>query len=101
MDSFIERALNTYDADELYAAGRALDRVLLQGHYLIPGQVEPGGRWTYWDRFGRPDQSARYRYFPFPETWWVDEDKSYAVDRYLNATESKSDAAEACLEDCG
>ena len=101
VDSFIERALNTYDADELYAAGRALDRVLLQGHYLIPGQVEPGGRWTYWDRFGRPDQSARYRYFPFPETWWVDEDKSYAVDRYLNATESKSDTAEACLEDCG
>jgi microcin C transport system substrate-binding protein len=82
-DAMIELALKTYDRDELFAAGRALDRVLLQGHYLIPTQVEPGGRWTYWNRFGRPKQSAKNRYYSFPETWWVDPAKSAAVDNYL------------------
>ncbi len=86
VDAFIELALTTYDRDELYAAGRALDRSLLWGYYLIPTHVEPGGRWTYWDRFGRPETSARFRYFPFPETWWIDPEKSAAVDAYLQNT---------------
>ncbi len=86
VDAFIELALTTYDRDELYAAGRALDRSLLWGYYVIPTQVEPGGRWTYWDRFGRPETSAKYRYFPFPETWWIDQKKSSAVDAYLQNT---------------
>ncbi len=89
VDSFIERALQTYDREELYASGRALDRVLLNGYYLIPTQVEPGGRWTYWDRFGRAETSGKYRYHPFPETWWTDAEKSSAVDAYLKSREEE------------
>lgn len=89
VNSLIDRSLKTYDRDELTATGRALDRVLLNGYYLIPTQVEPGGRWTYWDRFGRPEKSARYRYYPFPETWWIDPAKSAAVDQYLRTTQQE------------
>lgn len=83
VDSLIERALTTYDREELYATGRALDRVLLHGYYMIPTQVESGGRWTYWNRFGRPEKSAKRRYYPFPEVWWEDPEKAAAVDAYL------------------
>ena len=83
VDYFIERALSTFDRDELLATGRALDRVMLHNYFLIPTQVEPGARWSYWDRFGRPEKSAENRYYSFPETWWTDADKSDAVDAYL------------------
>jgi microcin C transport system substrate-binding protein len=88
-DAFIERALSTFNREELLAAGRALDRVMLHNYYMIPTQVEPGARWSYWDRFGRAEKSGKYRYHPFPETWWTDADKSAAVDAYLNATEDE------------
>ena len=71
--------------DALQGDFAALDRVLLHGHYLSPTQVEPGGRWTYWDRYGRPETSAKKRYYSFPETWWVDPEKDAAVDAYLSA----------------
>ena len=89
VDSLIARALTTYDREELYATGHALDRVLLHGHYLIPTQVESGMRWTYWDRFGRPERSARYRHYSFPETWWIDPEKDAAVTAYLERAEGE------------
>ena len=90
VDSFIERSLKTYEYPELMAAGRALDRVLLHGYYLIPTQVEPGGRWTYWNRYGRPKVSAKFRYYSFPETWWVDPEKDATVEAWLSQGETDS-----------
>ena len=83
VDSLVARALTTYEREELYATGRALDRVLLHGYYMIPTQIESGMRWTYWDRFGRPAQSSRYRHHSFPETWWIEPAKDAAVTEYL------------------
>ena len=87
VDSLVTRALTTYDREELYATGNALDRVLLHGYYMIPTQIESGMRWTYWDRFGRPAKSSRYRHHSFPETWWIDPAKDAAVAEYLRTRE--------------
>ena len=87
VDSLVARALTTYEREELYATGRALDRVLLHGYYMIPTQIESGMRWTYWDRFGRPAQSSRYRHHSFPETWWIEPAKDAAVTEYLRTRE--------------
>lgn len=83
VDSLVARALTTYDRDELYATGRALDRVLLYGYYMIPMQIESGMRWTYWDKFGRPETSSRFDHHSFPITWWVDAEKDARVREYL------------------
>jgi len=83
VDAFIERALSTHDRAELYAAAHALDRTMLHQYYLIPTQVDPGGRWTYWDRFSRPETSAKLNYHSFPDTWWVDPVKNARVENYL------------------
>ena len=89
VDSLVARALTTYDREELYATGRALDRVLLHGYYMIPTQIESGMRWTYWDRFGRPARSSRYRHHSFPETWWIDPQKDAVVTAYLERTQEQ------------
>ena len=91
VDSLIARALTTYDREELYATGRALDRVLLHGYYMVPTQIESGMRWTYWNRFGRPATSARYRHHSFPETWWIDPEKDAAVTAYLDRLTSEGE----------
>ena len=88
VDSLIARALTTYDREELHATGRALDRVLLHGYYMVPTQIESGMRWTYWNRFGRPATSARYRHYSFPETWWIDPEKDARVTAYLDRLSS-------------
>ncbi len=54
------------DRAELVAATRALDRVLLANHYMIPTWFH-GRVWTArWDRFGRPDPMPTYGVTGFP-----------------------------------
>ena len=38
------------------AAARALDRVLLWNHYVVPQWHYPYDRLAFWDVFGRPDK---------------------------------------------
>lgn len=71
----IVEAGETGDLDLLKAANRALDRVLLWNHYIIPSYFNREFRIAYWDRFGRPEQPPRYG-IGFPNTWWYDEDKA-------------------------
>ena len=54
---------------ELTAAGRALDRVLLFEHYMIPHWHSGFFRIAYWDKFGMPQVTPRYN-LGFG-TWWV------------------------------
>ena len=61
-----------HDRAELVAVTRALDRVLLWNHYLVPQWYAPFARIAYWDRFGHrknlPSQSVG-----FPDVWWWNE----------------------------
>ena len=76
VDALIDRIIFAKNRDELVAATKALDRVLLWNHYVVP-------QWTYgkirtarWDRFGRPDPLPKYGFSGFPTIWWWDKDKA-------------------------
>lgn len=76
VDALIERIAFAPDRDEMVAAVRALDRVLLHNDYVIPQYVSDTTRTLRWDRFGRPDDlTEKLRGFStgFPAVWWYDE----------------------------
>lgn len=60
------------------ALTRALDRVLLWGHYVVPNWYSNSFRVLNWDQFGKPATSAPYTgdYFVLPLTWWYDNAKA-------------------------
>ena len=72
VDTLISYVLGASSSEELIVAGRALDRTLLWGYYLIPIIGRPQPRAVYWDKFGQPDIEAEYT-TDFPHTWWWDE----------------------------
>ncbi len=53
------------------ATTRALDRVLLWGHYVIPQYYNDVDRIAYWNMFGYPERKPRYA-VGFPTVWWID-----------------------------
>lgn len=68
IDSLIDRVISAADREELVAATRALDRVLLHGHYVIPHWYLRSFRLVYWDKFERPEVSPDFA-LGF-DTWW-------------------------------
>jgi microcin C transport system substrate-binding protein len=76
VDALIERIVFAKDREELVAATKALDRVLLHRNYVVP-QFRSGESWTArWDRFGRPTTLPTYGGSGFPSIWWYDEAKA-------------------------
>ncbi len=73
VDALVEQAERARSYDELVAATRALDRVLLWNFYNIPLNGIDESRFLYWNRFGRPtlEYTAGYGW-PFVEGWWLD-----------------------------
>lgn len=75
VDKLIDRIVFATSREELVAATRALDRVLLWGQHVVPQWYFPFDRLVYWDKFGRPEtlpsQSSAVL-----QTWWIDADKA-------------------------
>ena len=55
----VVRVLNARSKDELMAAQRALDRILLWNFLTIPLIAVEGSRVIYWDKLGRPAGGCR------------------------------------------
>jgi len=72
VDALIERIVFAKDRAGLIAATRALDRVLLWNHYVVPQFTIDEIRTARWDRFGRPDPLPKYGAAAFPTVWWWD-----------------------------
>jgi microcin C transport system substrate-binding protein len=79
IDALIERVIFAKSREELEAATRAMDRVLLWNHFVVP-------QWTYgkvrsarWDRYGRPDPLPKYGMSAFPTVWWWDAERAAKV----------------------
>lgn len=70
VDALIASLIAAPDRPALVARTRALDRVLLWGHYMIPHWHITAFRVAYWDRFGRPSVAPKYD-LGF-DTWWLD-----------------------------
>jgi microcin C transport system substrate-binding protein len=75
VDALINKVVFAKDRDELLAATKALDRVLLAGYYVIPSYTLRKERVAHWDRFSHSDTLPAYSN-GFPETWWYDEAKA-------------------------
>ncbi len=76
VDALIDRIIFAKDRGELVAASRALDRVLLWNHYVVPQFTYGKSRTARWDRFGRPAKLPIYGMSGFPTIWWWDPNRA-------------------------
>ncbi len=76
IDKLIERVIYTKDRADLVAATKALDRVLLWNHFVVPQYTYRKSRTARWDRFGRPSVLPTYGLSGFPTIWWWDAEKA-------------------------
>jgi microcin C transport system substrate-binding protein len=76
IDALIDRVIFAKNRDELVAATRALDRVLLAHNFVVPQWTYGKQRTARWDRFGRPAELPRYAASAFPSIWWWDAEKA-------------------------
>ncbi|MDB5876100.1 MAG: transporter periplasmic substratebinding protein [Ramlibacter sp.] len=79
VDKLIERLIFARNREDLVAATRALDRVLLWNHYVVPQWNYPKVRTARWDRFGRPAELPKYGQSAFPSIWWFDAEKAARI----------------------
>jgi len=75
VDALVDLLIAAPDRTQLIARTRALDRVLLWGHYVIPHWHIQAFRVLYRDKCARPAVPARYAH-GFLDTWWVDPQKA-------------------------
>jgi microcin C transport system substrate-binding protein len=77
VDALIDRVIFAKSREELVAATKALDRVLLWNHYVVPQFTYDKDRTARWDRFGHPDALPQYAsQAAFPTIWWWDAAKA-------------------------
>jgi len=79
IDKLIEQVIFAKSRADLVASTRALDRVLLWNHYVVPQWNYPKQRTARWDRFGRPAELPKYSQSGFPDIWWYDADKAARI----------------------
>lgn len=83
VDELVEMALVAKDRASLISRIRALDRVLLWGHYVIPNWYSRADRVAYWDRFGWPSVTPDRGYQL--DSWWEEPAKARRVDSRLES----------------
>jgi microcin C transport system substrate-binding protein len=78
VDELVELVIASPDRPALIARTRALDRVLLAGHYVVPNWHFSGTRVAYWSKFQRPSVDAPYG-LPL-DAWWIDSGKEATIE---------------------
>lgn len=68
VDELITKLLNATSQEERIAIGKALDRVLLWGFYVLPHFNLPAFRIAYWHTIAMPSQIPPYGIDPY--LWW-------------------------------
>lgn len=69
IDSLVEQLINADSREDLVAHTRALDRVLLWGHYVIPNWHIKTWRVAHWKKLQRPEVAPLYDIGL--HTWWA------------------------------
>lgn len=72
-DAMIQAMLAAETPEAFVSSVRALDRVLLSGHYVIPLFHIPGQWVAYWARMKRPGTTPLFGYNL--DSWWIEEPK--------------------------
>ncbi len=73
VDALVDKIEDAIDRDELVAAVRALDRVLLNGHYVIPLYTLSLDFIGYWGDFGFTPEPPVYGEIAVIDAWWLNE----------------------------
>jgi microcin C transport system substrate-binding protein len=76
VDEMISKIVMAKTRDDLVAAVRVLDRILLWNQYVVPQWGYGKLRTARWNRFSRPDPLPKYGMSAFPAVWWWDADKA-------------------------
>ncbi len=84
IDALIEKVIFAGDRNELVAATRALDRVLLWNFYVVPQWHNPELWLAWWNKFGMPEKQPAYAGVDI-ESWWIDPEKDAALARKLGS----------------
>ena len=103
VDALIERVIFAPDRDELLAATRALDRLLLSKDYVVPQWVSTTDRTLRWDRFAHPEnlnEVTRGFSNGWPTIWWSKEAEGGAADT-ADAGAADAGAADADASNAG
>lgn len=69
VDALIEGVIKAQEKDDYEAHVKALDRVLLNEHYLIFQWYSPYNRIAYRNKFSHPTTDLKVGYQPY--TWWI------------------------------
>ena len=69
VDALIESLIAAPDRESLVTRTRALDRVLLWSHLVVPNWHSPVDRLVFWDRFGFPLPPPRQG--TSLDFWWI------------------------------
>jgi microcin C transport system substrate-binding protein len=80
VDQLIELIIAAPDRESLIVRTRCLDRVLQWHEFVVPQFYSGRELVAYWNRFARPQKSAKYDPTAF-DTWWVDEAKDKTLKR--------------------
>lgn len=70
VDALIQKVTFAPDRDEQVAAVRALDRVLLANHFVVPLFYSGAARIAYWNKLAHPEELPTYD-IGFPSIWWA------------------------------
>jgi microcin C transport system substrate-binding protein len=76
VDAMVERIIAAKNRADLVTAARALDRILLWNHYVVPQWNYNKLRTARWDRFSHHEPLPKYGISAFPTVWWWDADKA-------------------------
>jgi microcin C transport system substrate-binding protein len=77
VDALIEAVIAAPDRESLVTRTRALDRVLLWSHLVIPNWHSGADRIVFWDQFGFPPEPPRQG--TNTSYWWYDPHKAAAL----------------------
>lgn len=75
VDALIDQLIAADDRETQEAVTKALDRVLLAKHFVIPSYTLRTTRAARWDRFSHPDPLPEFS-SGFPSLWWWDAEKA-------------------------
>lgn len=78
IDKLIDRVIFAENREAQIAATKALDRVLLWNHFVVPNWFFNGSRTARWDIFGLPETKTPYGFSP-RTIWWQDADRAKAL----------------------
>jgi microcin C transport system substrate-binding protein len=74
VDELVSALVQAKSREELVAHTRALDRLLLAGHYVIPQWHLTSQRILFWNKFGLPEVTPKTG--TSTNLWWLDPQKA-------------------------